>query len=80
MFLDEVKAEGRGVGATCTVAVLLGSLDEEERNQIVSVLDDPVWQGTAIARALNKRGHEIKPDPIGRHRRRADGTGCACPS
>jgi len=80
VFLDEVKAEGRWGGTTCSVAILLASLDETERDEIVQVLDDPVWKGTAIARALNKRGHEIKPDPIGRHRRRGDGTGCACPS
>jgi len=77
VFLDEVKVESRGVG--CTVRLLLGSSDEEEGNEIVQVLDDPVWKSAAISRALNKRGHEISADSIGRHRRRADGTGCKCP-
>ena len=79
MFLDEVKAEGRLGGTACFVAILLASLDEKERDEIVQVLDDPALQATAITRALNKRGHEIQSDPIGRHRRRADGTGCKCP-
>jgi len=80
VFLDEVKAESRGAGATCTVGILLGSLDESEQDEIVRVLADPIWKGTAICRALIKRGYDIKADPISRHRRRADGTGCKCPS
>ena len=80
MFVDEVEAEETGAGATCTVALFLASIDEGERDQIVAVLDDPVWKSAAIARALYKRGYAVKADPIGRHRRRADGTGCKCPS
>jgi len=80
VFVDEVKAESRWGGSTCSVAILLAAIDETERDEIAQVLDDPAWKSTAITRALNKRGHEIKPDPISRHRRRFDGTGCACPS
>ena len=81
MFVDEVKDEGRGKSrASCKVASFLALIDATERDEIVAVLDDPAWQHAAITRALNKRGYEIKADPIGRHRRRADGTGCQCPS
>ena len=79
MFLDEVKAESRGARATCTVGILLRSLEETERDEIAQVLDDPVWKGTAICRALVKRGYDVKADPINRHRRRPDVTGCKCP-
>ena len=77
MFVDEVEAETQGAGGTCTVALLLASV--EERGEITTVLDDPMWKSAAIARALHKRGFVVNADAIGRHRRRANGSGCRCP-
>jgi len=79
VFVDEVKAEEKGPGGTCSVALLVSG-EVEMGYELVAVFDDPTWSSAAITRALNKRGYEIKADSIGRHRRRADGTGCKCPS
>jgi len=77
VFLDEVKAEERGAGATCAVALLLSG--EERRAEIADVLDDPARVSAAITRVLKKQGFTINAGSIRRHRRRADGTGCLCP-
>ena len=79
LFVDEVKSEDVGRGGTCAVGLLLGAVDEETRDEFVAVLANGTWPGTAITRALNKRGHDITTQSVVRHRRRVDGTGCRCP-
>jgi len=80
VFVDEVKAEEKRPGGSCAVTLLFESIDEDARDEIEAVFTDPVWDSSAITRALNKRGHGINADSIRRHRRRVDGTGCQCPS
>lgn len=58
---DDVKASAQRGGGTCTVQLILEKLPADEAAELRQLLaagkDD--FPGTAIARALVKRGHKI---------------------
>lgn len=73
------SAEATRYGTKCTVAVLLDELSADDRAALVAALDDPKVTTTQIVGALKSVGHNIGAGTLGRHRRRADGSGCRCP-
>lgn len=58
---DDVKASVKGGGTTCSVKLILDKLPKAEAAELRQLLaaskDD--FPGTAIARALLKRGHKV---------------------
>ena len=68
-FADDVRAETRTSGIECRLCVLLKNMDTKTRGEIEEVLADPSWNAEAIARAMNRRGWEIRGDSIRKHRR-----------
>lgn len=74
--LDEISAEVSDVGGRCRVGPALEKLDPAVAAGYVSALrmspaDAP---GSAIERALRKRGVTVRANSIQRHRR----DGCTC--
>jgi len=56
-------------GPTCSVKLLLASMDEHERDTLIAAFDDETIQSRTIWRVLIDEGYEISDSPIGRHRR-----------
>lgn len=79
-FADEVEQSTVRPGTECGVGTYLATLNPADRADIEAVLADmDRYQHTAIARVLTKRaGRPVKSDTVARHRRRAQGNGCAC--
>jgi hypothetical protein len=73
-LLDEAQQAIVTKGTTCTVTILLQSLSPQEQAELVEALESSV-QSTALARALQNRGHRIAGQTINRHRRQE----CVCP-
>jgi hypothetical protein len=74
---DQIHAESTiKNGPTCSVAVLLSDLHDDDRQALAEALDDKRIAGTAIERALLKEGHRMAAHNIQRHRRGA----CGCES
>jgi hypothetical protein len=62
-------------GSRCSVGVLLGRLEDTERDALTSMLNDRIrWSAPGIWDALNDEGYEASVTMIERHRRR----GCRC--
>lgn len=59
---------------TCSVHVLLGKLDDDDRDALTEALADEHMPATSIARALRREGHDIGAHSLSRHRR----GGCNC--
>lgn len=74
---DEIAAEAtRNVRARCTVGVLLDSMSDEDRSDLIAALASPEIRTATIYRALAARGvGGISEQSLGRHRK----AGCACP-
>lgn len=74
-LLADIQAEVRPQGGTCAIALL--PLTPEEKAELDAALatDRNLIPATAIARALEKRGHKVNDFTINRHRRH----GCSCP-
>jgi hypothetical protein len=51
------------------MAVLLETMPAEDATDLRAALDDPTIMGTAIAKVLRSRGHDITHDTVQRHRR-----------
>ena len=68
-FADDVRQETRSSGIECRVCVLVKQQDTKTRGEIEEVLADPSCNAEAIARAMNRRGWEIRGDSIRKHRR-----------
>lgn len=65
-------------GYHCKVYRILQELDGDDRQALIDLVDNSTISASAVARLLNTHGYEIKDATIGKHRRRADGTGCRC--
>lgn len=69
-LLDEIASEpSRRSGKTCTVTLILESLNEKDRADLQQAIDDLLINGTNISRVLERRGINLPPSAIGRHRR-----------
>ena len=63
-LLDEARAAEHRPGGLCSVARFLPDADLEEALEAVR---DRKLQGSALERALTKRGNPLKADTIRRH-------------
>lgn len=74
--LDEIAAQRVGAGSQCRVRIALSQLPAEVASGYAEAIAMPqeVAQGSAISRALRKRGVELGQHSIQRHRR----DGCTC--
>ena len=68
-FADDVRAETRTSGIECRLCVLLKNMDTKTRGEVNDVLADQSWNAEAIARAMKRRGWEIRGDSSRKHRR-----------
>ena len=66
---DEARELAGQVGGTCSVARLLASLPESDRDEYEEAFADRRIEAKALARALKGRGHEISEYTIRRHTR-----------
>jgi len=66
-FLDDVRAETRK--PVYLLAEKLRGLDPKLRAEVVEAIADPSLPSGAIARALAKRGVDVKEGLIQKHRR-----------
>lgn len=65
---------------TCSVAKILGSLTEEQREKLdILLMDGCRVPSGKVAETLRKWGYDVAYNSIQRHRRRHRGTGCQCP-
>jgi len=71
---DRAKAKQSRQGPSCGVSILLQSVDDEYRGEVLHMLAQHGLQATSIAAVLKEDGHSIGPDSIARHRRKA----CRC--
>lgn len=74
-LLNDIQNEiGGQPGPKCRVEQILQTLGKEDREDLVAALGDPTITGSAIYRALAKRGIKLADHTIHRHRRKD----CAC--
>lgn len=73
MFLDLVKSEALRPGTVCRVAEIRAALVKDEQLELDAAIAGH-FSAAAIARAINKLGHDIGPTSVTRHRRNE----CAC--
>jgi hypothetical protein len=68
-LLDAIKDEVRKPGGVCSISLLdLTPADRSALDQALAA-DKTVYPSTAIAKALDKRGHAVNAYTINRHRR-----------
>lgn len=72
-FIDDVNAASRPPGPRCSFARL--DLPDADAADLEQVLADAAIPASAIAKALQARGHAIKQQTVTRHRQRD----CSCP-
>lgn len=65
---DHLAAAHTNRGSRCTMAKLLESLTDPDRDALVKAMGSEM-PGQAIARALRAAGHEISGTTVQRHRR-----------
>jgi len=63
-----VKQQSTKRGPACSVCTLLSRLPKADREALQAALDDKSYTGTAIARALQSEGHNIRSHTLVRHR------------
>lgn len=68
-LLAAIHAEVRPRGGTCAIALLPLSPDERDDLDAALGADKTAVPATAIAAALQKRGHKINTFTVNRHRR-----------
>jgi hypothetical protein len=61
-------------GPACSVALVLESLSDEDRDALTAVLNDKRWRSTDIAAQLEAEGISVSDATLSRHRRGA----CKC--
>lgn len=75
-LMDDIRAEQDAKRVLkCPVARLIAELPDKDSDDLRAALDDDSISNVAIARALERRGHNVRADAIGNHKTRR----CACP-
>ena len=76
LFQDALaKEKRRGRGATCSIALVVLKMSEQERSEFKTALADPFVSAVMVCGALTAAYKiDIKPWIVQRHRRRE----CAC--
>lgn len=74
-FLDEIRAETSPKGPRCSVGVIAATLSTADRADLDAALRDGSIPGTAIARALSKRGPRTVQGAAVQHHRKGE---CGC--
>lgn len=64
-----VEAHTGRSGGTCAIVKVRAQLDAETAAELDALMADEAVQGSAIARALESLGFQIKRDSLQRHRR-----------
>jgi hypothetical protein len=81
--LDELKKNPPIINAanTCRVAIILKSLNADERAALEKAIEDRTIAARSISNLLKENNFQIGIDSIRRHRRRIDknADGCLCP-
>lgn len=68
-FATALAEQTQTKGPECSISVLLGTLNDTDRDDLQAALDDPGVQHAQITRALSILGHKVASTTIGRHRR-----------
>ena len=72
---DHRPKPGRTRGPLCSVLLTLTELDEADRAELQSWLDDPRITSESIWTSLANAGHRVGKQTVGRHRRGECGCG-----
>ena len=56
-------------GPPCSISVILGELDKDDRTALVEALTNPLIAHTAIYRVLADNGFRVNLNTVQRHRR-----------
>ena len=67
-ILDDLAAETVRKGPACKVGAILDSMSNEDRGDLVTALTS-TYASTSLSHVLERRGIEINPLAINRHRR-----------
>lgn len=66
---DALKAESsKRPGPRCTVCIVSASLPKSDADALNSAMADLAVTSSAIARALQSEGHEVRAETVRRHR------------
>lgn len=76
--LSKIEPGTKLKGPRCTVGVLIETLDAESAAILEAKMIDRSIPSGKIAATLLHHGHIVREHAITRHRRRANGNGCAC--
>lgn len=63
----------------CTIARLMLTLDDEDRQALEQVMDTESITTRSIVDWLETHGHHVGPHSMRRHRKRSTAQGCRCP-
>ena len=75
-LMDDIRAHDvSGNRARCSVEAMVAGVTGDDRADLMDALADHTVPATAIARAMQARGFDVKGGAVARHRRGA----CACP-
>jgi hypothetical protein len=69
-LLSELKSEQRSIsGRVPNLIVIANQMNEQDRKDLLSALEDSTITAPMISRALKKRGFDVKPGSINQYRR-----------
>jgi hypothetical protein len=67
-------------GPRCSIGNILASLTTVDREALLTAIDDHGIPISTVSRALTDYlDRRVDANAVGRHRRRGEGGGCACP-
>jgi hypothetical protein len=66
--LEQEMKKARG-GVPCSVCSLIRTIGDDDRAALMAAMENESMFGSAIARALEREGHEVTAAAISRHRR-----------
>ena len=74
--LDEMREiqSGKMRGSRCSIGLHLGIAETEEKDALISALDDFAIDSATISSWLSRRGYKVARHTVARHRRRE----CQC--
>lgn len=73
-ILDEARAEAIIKGPPCTVGLAVAQMSDEDKADFLEACNDIAIAGTVISRVLARRGYDVRPEALRRHRKKE----CRC--